>query len=457
MDRLAVLFRLLRSNRAGFLAIEAAMEASGEISRIPVLHSLQARERDLPSRVESILESYGMAVVAYSITTAHSEIVRTETHRLAGHPMRPRIVLVGGGPHAAGDPKACLAMGFDAVCTGEGEEAFLALLAHLYRHSGLASFTSPGFYVSVNGNVRFTGKTKPVSLDHFPPFPFKAGRFGPIEISRGCPFRCKYCQTPVFKGTLMRHRPIEAVLDAVRHMKAKGRTDFRFTTPNGLAYGSSDGRRMDLDRVASLITSIHRELPPNGRIFFGSFPSEVRPEFVTVDAMRLIREHCHNTQIVFGAQSGSRLMLEAMRRAHTPQQVHEACTIVREAGLQPVVDFILGLPRETEDQMWETIGFMEALAREGARIHLHSFMPLPGTPWAGLKPSPIETEIRRRVERLITVGSLFGQWKGQERIALASQTAPHDSFPDNRARRRNQSCIEPQRHGSFRHPSHRKP
>lgn len=420
-----VVFRISRTNRYSFLALEAGMEATQGLSDLTVIHSPLREWKGFFEQLDSLLRANRNVLVAYSLMTAHLERVRPELRRLASHPDRRRIVLVGGGPHAAGAPKATLALGFDAVCTGEAEHAFPALLLHIRGHGSLDSFTSPGFYISVNGNVRFTGKAPPVSLDDTPPLPFGAGRYGPVEISRGCPHRCKYCQTPVFKGARMRHRSPDAVVDAVKQLVKAGKVDVRFITPDGLAYMSPDGCSLELGQLTRLLTAIRRELPPHGRIFFGSFPSEVRPELVTREVMRLIRETCENTSIVFGAQSGSPRMLEAMRRGHTTIQVREACAIIREAGLEPIVDFMLGLPDETVDQMRETMRFMEELADEGARIHLHSFMPLPGTPWAALQPTPITSKIRTHVESLITAGRLFGQWKTQARLLTRAASDRH--------------------------------
>lgn len=414
---LAVVLRLRRTNRYSFLALEAALEAAGLHPHIALVISREARIAAFFQQLEPLLERHERVLVAYSILSAQLERLRPEIERLCGHRERHRLVLVGGGPHVAGTPKASLALGFDAVCTGEGETAFPRLVDHLRQGATLASFTSPGFYVSVNGKLRFTGKAPRAPLGDLPCHSVAADRFGPIEISRGCPFRCRYCQTPVLQGSRMRHRPVEAVVDAAKRMVASGRFDIRFITPNALAYESPDGRTVSLERIGALLTGIRRVLPAHGRIFFGTFPSEVRPECVTAEALRLIRLHCDNTRVVLGGQSASPAMLERMRRGHTPGNVIEACSVILEAGMQPVVDFMLGLPGETVDQMRETLAFMEMLSRQGTRMHLHAFMPLPGTPWAALRPTPIPREIRRGVERLITDGKLFGQWKSQEGLA----------------------------------------
>jgi radical SAM superfamily enzyme YgiQ (UPF0313 family) len=74
------------------------------------------------------------------------------------------------------------------------------------------------------------------------------------------------------------------------------------------------------------------------------------------------------------------------------------------------------------EQMLDTIALMEDLAQMGARIHAHSFMPLPGSPWAALAPAPISTVARRHLESLISRGKLFGQWKRQEQLIQQMET-----------------------------------
>ena len=138
--------------------------------------------------------------------------------------------------------------------------------------------------------------------------------------------------------------------------------------------------------MAELLAGVRAELPPHGRIFFGSFPSEVRPEHVTPEAMRLLRRYVANDNIIIGAQSGSDAVLAAAGRGHGTGPVRDAVRIAVSHGFRPNVDFIFGMPGEGADDQRASLALADELTGLGARIHAHTFMPLPGTPWRDAEP-----------------------------------------------------------------------
>jgi radical SAM superfamily enzyme YgiQ (UPF0313 family) len=150
----------------------------------------------------------------------------------------------------------------------------------------------------------------------------------------------------------------------------------------------------------------------------GTFPSEVRPEFVTKDAVDLVRRFCANDNITLGAQSGSDAMLGKIHRGLDADAVVSAAQLIRNAGLIPNVDFIFGLPGETDWDRAATFRMIEELKKIGAKIHTHAFLPLAGTPMQRETPSTIDGVSRRKLELLETGGAAFGSWKRQEMKGL---------------------------------------
>jgi radical SAM superfamily enzyme YgiQ (UPF0313 family) len=161
------------------------------------------------------------------------------------------------------------------------------------------------------------------------------------------------------------------------------------------------------------LAAAREEAGPDRRIFFGSFPSELRPEHVSARALALIRRYCDNRKVIVGAQSGSERMLSAMRRGHGVEEVLQAVALCREAGLEASVDVILGLPGEEEGDRAATRALAERIAALGGRVHAHAFMPLPGSPWAAERPGAIDAATRELMARLEAEGSAHGQWRAQ--------------------------------------------
>jgi radical SAM superfamily enzyme YgiQ (UPF0313 family) len=196
--------------------------------------------------------------------------------------------------------------------------------------------------------------------------------------------------------------------------------DVRFITPNAFAWGSAGAGRPDPARLEELLAAAREALPRPGRIFFGSFPSEVRPESVTPETVALVRRFAANTMLVIGAQSGSPAQLEALGRGHTVEDVRSAVHHALAGGLVPYVDLIFGLPGEREEDRGQSVALARELAAAGAVIHVHPFMPLPGTPWAGAPARPLDPAVRRLVSELAARGALHGDWRRKEAEALGA-------------------------------------
>ncbi len=411
----AVVFRYHPSNRYSFLALLASLEARKGGDDTPILWLDTSRNAEVLSALHRWLEDYDKLLVAYSFMTPQWAETAREVKTLSGLRDRNRCLLAAGGPHPSASPRSVLEAGFDVVCRGDGEPVFPELIQRWAE--GMPLKPIPGLYLRTSQGPLYTGPPRRAPLDMVPALPLARGKYGPIEITRGCPYRCRYCQTPRLKGRTVRHRSLEAIFRAVEAMIKADRRDIRFISPNAFAYGSPDGLQPNLSALQALLSGLRERLSSAGRVFFGTFPSEVRPEWVRPDTLALLVRYADNRQLVMGAQSGDPEMLRRMERGHTTDDVRRACALMKTFGIRPIIDFILGLPGESREQMARSMDFMEELAEEGARIHAHAFIPLPGSPWAVRKPEPIPDDIRSRLERLISRGKLFGQWKAQAHLA----------------------------------------
>ncbi|TQM74083.1 TIGR04013 family B12-binding domain/radical SAM domain-containing protein [Thermopolyspora flexuosa] len=345
------------------------------------------------------------------------------------------VLHIAGGVHATAEPQHVLDLGWDLAAIGEGESTIISLVTALREDTPLTKV--PGLALRDSDGVALRTPPAPQPpLDTFPSFPNRRRHFGPIEITRGCRYTCRFCQTPFMFGGKFRHRSPASVREHVRWMAEHGLRDVRFITPTCLSYGSP-GPDPDLDAVEELLATVREELPPNGRIFFGSFPSEIRPEHVTPEAMRLLKRYVANDNVIIGAQSGSDRLLTAAGRGHGTRPVRDAVRIAVEHGFRVNVDFIFGMPGETEEDLQASLRFAAELADLGARIHTHTFMPLPGTPWRDAEPAFIPLHAMRELDRLAQRGSAYGHWRRQADHAVRlAETAK--AYPRRIRRRRTQ-------------------
>jgi B12-binding domain/radical SAM domain protein len=337
--------------------------------------------------------------MAYSFATAQADRVFDEIGNSSTD-----SIYIAGGPHPSARPCECLEY-FDYVVIGEGEETLPELICSIGNGDCDPAYVKGIAYQDRGqgrgqGRCVITGKRPPIDLDKYPPFSGD-GLKGYIEISRGCPYSCGYCQTPRLFGHRMRHRSPEVVAKYADMMR-----DVRFVSPNAFAYGSS-GQGAEPDMVQALLEAI----PDRCRIFFGTFPSEVRPEFVTGEMLELVKQYCHNSSLSLGAQSGSQSVLDRISRGHTVEDVGYAVELCREYDLIPIVDVIFGLPGETVADRQETLELVEFVVNKDGRIHSHYFTPLPGTPLENAVPSPVGKDVNRVMGRLALGGKVTGVWE----------------------------------------------
>ncbi len=411
--RIALVLYYNKYNKYSFNALIGALEQDKLVDVLEVFFI--AKRYELIDRLGEIISTHDQVVLAISFFTTQlweiNEFIKLIRQRFAN-----KILIIAGGPHPTGDPKGTLKMGVDVVVLGEGEETFIELMQKINNGEPFLNIKGIGI-LKDDKEYLFTGKRIKIDLNKYAPFPVIYRKKGPIEITRGCPHACSFCQTSHIFGTLPRHRNIESIIKYVKMMKEEGLGHIRFVTPNAFSYGSLDGKTLNLRKLEELLSKVKNIIPPEGKIFLGSFPSEVRPEHVNEETIGLLLKYASNDNIVIGAQSGSQKILDRCNRAHTIEDIRSAVTLTVKSGLKAYVDFIFGLPGEDKEDIKQTIYLMEHLAKIGAKIHTHSFIPLPTTAFAMNPVHRIDKELLKAINILTAKGKSFGTWEAQEKIA----------------------------------------
>ncbi|AEX84906.1 radical SAM protein [Marinitoga sp. 1135] len=378
-----IVFRLLKSNRYSITALIAAMEKENiEIETI------------LEKNFEKILEyNPEDTLIAYSFMSFDIFQVEKEIPLLKEKGFK----VIAGGPHPSAMPEKTEKIGFDHIFIGEGEKTFTDFL---------------------KGKIseKFIASKEFVDLNYYPPFAIKNKHFMPIEITRGCPFGCGYCQTPYLFGRIVRHREPGIIHEYAKLGVKHNRKIARFITPNSFGYGSKNGVTPNIEKLEELLSGLRKV--GIEEIYLGSFPSDVRPESVTEEVLKLIKKYVDNKMIIIGAQSGSNEILKKINRGHSLEEIERALSLVSAHGFIPYVDFIFGFPFETDEDIKKTFDFMDKITEKyNAVIHSHTFMPLPGTPLFDVGPGKLNKKYYKKLGDLSRNEKLAGYWHKQEQLS----------------------------------------
>ncbi|OGD54981.1 B12-binding domain/radical SAM domain-containing protein [Candidatus Bathyarchaeota archaeon RBG_13_38_9] len=427
---IALTFPWAKSRNYSLSALIGSIEIDSELTDIEII----IVNGSLKTSIERISKKFDKIIICISFMTPDLKHIRNEIDSLSSlqNPIRKKLILIAGGPHPTGDPLGTLKMGFDIIVIGEGEKTLRKIISKIKNNDSIEDLK--GLAYQKNHQTFIKKSNDWINLDDFPAFAPLHRLFSPIEISRGCPFVCNFCQTPRIHGGSMRHRSISNICRHLRYASKIGKKNTWFISSNAFAYGSFDGKKTNETAIEDLLRSI-RKIPSMEKIFFGTFPSEVRPEFVTDDLVSLIIEYCTNRTLSIGAQSGSDRILEFIHREHTVEEIMNSIEIVKKYGIIPYVDIIFGLPSENDEDRARTRELMKFVIDKGGIIHSHVFIPLPGTPFQRFPPGRITIEDRNYIQKLTATGKANGSWQHQMRIGEEIDSV----FQKKRALRRKSS------------------
>jgi B12-binding domain/radical SAM domain protein len=429
---LDLVIRYRKGRTYGLYALLAALEV--EPPSVPYEVHLARSAAEVAGTVAGSVGCGRRALTVWSFLSPDAPAMERELREVRAATSTGEVTHLAGGVHASTEPWGVLRAGWDAVVVGEGERAFASIVEAVGTGSGWRGLPGTA-YLDGEGALVKGPPAERLPLDRFPSFPSTRNLTSPIEITRGCVYACRFCGTPFLFSARFRHRGIASVREHVRVLRHRGLRDVRFITPTSLSYGSS-GSEPDLAAVEELLATCVEGIGPDGRVFFGSFPSELRPEHVTPEAMRLLARYVANREVIIGAQSGSDAVLASSGRGHDVPAVREAVRAAVAAGFRPSVDVIFGMPGESPDDAMASIALVEHLISLGARIHAHTFLPLPGTPWRNEPAGRVPDAARRALATLTASGDVYGSWERQERIAagLAAVRTPTSGHRPGRPR-----------------------
>lgn len=297
---------------------------------------------------------------------------------------RPDLLIVLGGAHIDSTKADSFDMAdcFDLAVHGEGEWSLLQVCQNLeqYGRDDLVAcvedvpnviFRDRDGSVVVNPPRAFVK-----DLDEFPSvdydlvditkysIPTMAGRHViSMMLSRGCPFKCTFCDAPITMGTKLRFWSIPRVIEDIRRYKEKyGVTNFVFKDSTFTAK-----KKWAFEFCQALIDS---GLDIKWRC-------NTRANLVPQPLLQLMADAgCY--VINFGVESGHPEVLKRIKKEVDLDEVVDAFERCRKLGIRTYATFLMGNPGETNETAQATLDFSKRIRPSLAMFFVSTAYP--GTP-----------------------------------------------------------------------------
>ncbi len=216
-----------------------------------------------------------------------------------------------------------------------------------------------------------------------------------VTIQRGCDHFCSFCIVPYVRGR-ERSRPAWDIVQEVEALAARGIKEVTLLGQNVNSYGRKRGCG---ETFVGLLEQLDR-IPGLERVrFTTSHPVDLSDELIgAFGRLRTLCEHLH-----LPVQSGSPLILEAMRREYTLERYLDVVDRLKAACPEIAVttDVIVGFPGESEADLEATLALLERVGY--ADLFAFKYSRRPRTAAARLPGQLPESVKEARLARVLKV------------------------------------------------------
>lgn len=304
-----------------------------------------------------------------TITPTVSAVIRIARLCKAWNPGCPVVL---GGIHPTVLPeKTVQNADVDYVVIGEGDRTIVELVARLA--TGRRDVDDiPGLAFKKNGGAALSATRELVADVNELPRPardlllhpelYSPKELGALATSRGCPFRCAFCEAKRIWTRKVRFRDPERVLDELQDIiNTYGTRNFSI---------NDDSFTTNRRHVTAFCEGILK------RGLQTTWACQSRVDLVNDDLLALMRR-AGCVSLSFGIESGSERVLKHIHKDITIAEAFRARDLVRKHDMKFTTNFIVGFPFETADDIRETLRVIKELAPDF--VNLCTFAPFPGS------------------------------------------------------------------------------
>jgi radical SAM superfamily enzyme YgiQ (UPF0313 family) len=330
---------------------------------------LHSKKNRVWKEVEKVIKKTSPVIIGINVSTP-SYYSALRVAKISKEINDDAMVIVGGYHPTALPEETVKEPYFDIVVRGEGEITMLELvraIEHGYELKNIKGIT----YIS-NGKIIHTPSRN--LIDNLDSLPFPARdllinkesylpkTMGGIMGSRGCPFRCNYCASPMLWGGKVRFRSPKNIVDEIQFVHNEYNThtfhfiDFTFTL-----------NRKWVEQICNEI--IDRKLD----IMWGCM---TRADLLDESILKKMKQ-AGCSRLLLGIESGSSKILSKIKPGVTNDKIRESIKLIRRCKINFSTSIMFGYPTETKEDIIETFKLVRELKPD--MIGVGIVVPFPGT------------------------------------------------------------------------------
>lgn len=305
---------------------------------------------------------------------------------VALHARLPKTPIIVGGEHATATAEfvldSCAAVSL--VALGEGEDIIVDFADWLDHKLAIEDISGIVRRSEDGSPKRNPPRLRQRNPDDFPwpawdlfdltPY-FEAGegngvdrgRAMPLLATRGCPYQCTFCSSPLMWTTRYVMRDVERVVDEIEHyVRAYGAQNFDFA---------------DLTAIIkkNWILDFCRALRRRGLQVTWQLPNGTRSEVMDTEVLReLAASGC--TNVTYAPESGSERTLRDIKKRVSLPRMFASIREAHSVGIFIKCNLVIGFPRERRSDILRSVATAFRFAVMGVDdTGLFLFSPYPGS------------------------------------------------------------------------------
>ena len=347
----------------------------------------------LISEFQNEIDTYNPDVIAITAMTDCYQYLMTYFNKIK-IPKHTTVII--GGTHSLHNTNEILKTGlFDISCFGQGEKIFPEILKRIEHNQDINGIPGTSTLDEVNGKININpvspalqeNELWAVEPDYSEydaryfnyPFDGKKVNMFWLEVGRGCPYACTYCEAPQLralykgKGKYVLSRPMDDIFKTIKDVEKRFSVDvFNITHECFLSQ-----RR---EWIEEFCIRWKKEVKK-------SFLIQTRVETLDEKKLELLKStDVPVIQVGMGIESGSqRILTDICNRQMKVERLIENYKILREWNFRTNAYYMIGFPTETREEVFETIDLCSKVKSDVDSVSI--FQPYSGLPMTNLAKS----------------------------------------------------------------------